>query len=63
MAKAPTEKQVEKLQAQSNAKDETKTVRQEVQGKDFINYGQGVIPETIWRTLPGKKIEDSEAIE
>ena len=32
-----------------------KRADQEEQGKDFVNNGQGVIPEDVWQNLPGKK--------
>ena len=55
MANIPTEKEVEKLLSESEAQDKKKTKSQKKQGKDFVNNGQGVIPETIWKNLPGKK--------
>ena len=55
MANIPTEKEVEKLLAESEAQDKKKTKSQKKQSKDFVNNGQGVIPEAIWKNLPGKK--------
>lgn len=55
MANIPTEKEVEKLLAKSEAQDKKKTKSQKKHGKDFVNNGQGVIPEAIWKNLPGKK--------
>ena len=55
MANIPTEKEVEKLLAESETQDKKKTKSQKKQGKDFVNNGQGVIPEAIWKNLPGKK--------
>lgn len=55
MANIPTEKEVEKLLAKSEAQDKKKIKSQKKQGKDFVNNGQGVIPEAIWKNLPGKK--------
>lgn len=55
MANIPKESEVKKLLEQSEKADDKKTVSQEKQDKDFINSGQGVIPETVWQNLPGKK--------
>lgn len=60
MAHIPTEKEVEKLLEQSKKADEKKLVSQEKQGKDFVNNGQGVIPETVWKNLPGKHLDEGE---
>lgn len=54
MAQAPTEKEVDKLLEQSQKADDKKVASQEKQGKDFVNNGQGVIPEAVWKNLPGK---------
>lgn len=54
MAHAPTEAEIKKLQEQSVAKEEKKLASQEAQGKTFVNVGQGVIPEAVWKNLPGK---------
>jgi len=61
MAKAPTKQEVEKLVAKATAQDEKKTVSQTSQGKEFVNRGQGVIPEAVWKNLPGKKLNDPKA--
>jgi len=50
-----TDEQVSKLKQQSSDAERKKKLAQEKQGKDFINNGQGVIPETVWQNLPGKK--------
>jgi len=57
MAQAPTEKEVEKLVAKSTAQDEKKIASQATQGKEFVNNGQGVMPEAVWKNLPGKTQE------
>lgn len=57
MAKSPTEKEVEKLVNQSESQEQRKLASQEKQGKTFVNQGQGVIPETVWKNLPGKTEE------
>lgn len=62
MAKVPTEKEVAKLLEQTAAKDEKKLASQQAQGKDFVNNGQGVIPESVWKNLPGKQLDDDEAV-
>ncbi len=62
MANIPTEKQIEKLIAKSDSQDKQKTISQEKQGKVFVNNGQGVIPEAIWKNLPGKSIDDEEVV-
>lgn len=54
MAHVPTEKEIKKLQDQSLKSDEKKLASQNKQGKEFVNSGQGVIPETVWKKLPGK---------
>lgn len=54
MANIPTEAEVAKLLEQSKKADEKKTASQEKQGKEFVNNGQGVIPESYWQNLPGK---------
>jgi hypothetical protein len=56
MANVPTEKEVEKLIAESDSQDRQKETSQEKQGKEFVNNGQGVIPEVIWKNLPGKTL-------
>lgn len=63
MALTPSDKEVELMLEHSLAQEDKKTVSQVKQGKDFENNGQGVIPESVWKNLPGKKIEDSEATE
>lgn len=61
MAYVPTEKQIEDQVAKAEAKEAKKLASQEAQGKDFINNGQGVIPEAYWKTLPGKTEEKAVA--
>ncbi len=59
MANVPTQREVEKLIEKATAQDEKKTESQAKQGKDFVNYGQGVIPEAVWKNLPGKKVNEA----
>lgn len=54
MAYVPTEAEVKDLLAQAQEADDKKTESQQAEGKDFVNNGQGVIPEEVWKTLPGK---------
>lgn len=54
MANIPTEAEINKLLEQAQKADDKKLAAQEKQGKDFVNNGQGVIPEAVWKTLPGK---------
>ena len=62
MAQAPTQEEVEKnIQAAQKAV-EKKIASQAKQGKEFVNHGQGVLPEAVWKNLPGKKLNDPEAI-
>lgn len=62
MANIPTVKEADKLIAKSEAQDNRKAESQAKQGKEFVNSGQGVIPESAWKNLPGKKIEDETAV-
>ena len=55
MAQAPTNTEIKKTLTQSKLADESKKLRQKVQGKEFENNGQGVIPEKVWKNLPGKQ--------
>jgi len=63
MATAPSSDEVRDLQAQSAGEENEKARSQRELGKDFVNHGQGVIPEEIWTNLPGKKIDNEEDIE
>lgn len=62
MANIPTEKEANKLIAKSDAQDKRKEESQAKQGKEFANNGQGVIPETAWKNLPGKHLDDETAV-
>jgi len=57
MANVPTEAEIKKLLTQAQKADDKKQASQEKQGKEFVNNGQGVIPETAWNALPGKVSE------
>lgn len=55
MAYTPTKQEVKTLLAKSKAEDAKKAKSQAKQGKEFKNNGQGVIPESVWKNLPGKQ--------
>lgn len=55
MAQIPTKEESDKIVAKATAEDERKTASQKKQGKEFVNNGQGVIPEPVWKNLPGKQ--------
>lgn len=55
MATVPTEAEVKKLQEQSEAREAKKLASQEAQGKTFVNYGQGVIPEAQWQEIKARE--------
>lgn len=63
MAIVPSSDEVRDLQAKSAGEENEKARAQREQNKDFVNHGQGVIPEEIWQNLPGKKIDNEEDIE
>lgn len=62
MAHAPSKEQVSQLHKQSRDADSKKRRTQKKQGKDFINHGQGVMPERVWQDRPGKKTESTEEV-
>ena len=55
MARIPTLKEVEKLRAETQAAIDKKIKSQAKLGKDFVPTRAGVIPEAIWKNLPGKQ--------
>lgn len=59
MAQVPSEKEVKQTLEQSKKLEEDKRQAQKKQGKDFVNQGQGVMPEKVWQNLPGKKAKDN----
>lgn len=65
MAHIPTETEVKELQQKSNEAIEKKTIKQHLLGKEFVldefGHSSGVIPETVWENLPGKKLDNPEA--
>lgn len=56
MAQIPTQKEIDKLKAQTQAEIDKKIKSQKKLGKGFIPTGAGVIPEDIWQNLPGKVV-------
>lgn len=58
MAKVPTQAQVEKARKATEAAEAKKLESQKKKGKGFVNLGQGVMPESVWNNLPGKKDQD-----
>lgn len=54
MATKPSVRESEKLRIKSKKLEYKKFKKQTRQDKPFVNEGQGVIPERIWRNLPGK---------
>jgi len=67
MARIPTPEEIAEAQRETRKKINDKRSKQVAQGKDFVipedNHGAGVVPEAIWKNLPGKKLDDPEAIE
>lgn len=51
MAQLPTERETKQLKKASEAADERKRRSQAKQGKEFVNHGQGVIPESVWKRI------------
>lgn len=54
MAQLPTDAEVKETLDVSKSDDEAKLKAQEAEGKTFENNGQGVMPEEVWKNLPGK---------
>lgn len=63
MAHVPSNDEIREHQAQAAREENDKFREQQAQNKGFVNHGQGVIPEDVWTTLPGKKIDNEEDIE
>jgi hypothetical protein len=63
MARVPTKEEVEALTAASESEESLKRLDQQSVGKDFVNNGQGVMSEEVWKNLPGRSIKDPEATE
>lgn len=57
MAQAPSDQELEQTLQQSEIEENAKREAQKKEGKDFVNSGQGVMPEEVWQKLPGKKAD------
>lgn len=55
MANVPSEEQVKATLDEAQKADQEKLEAQKQEGKDFVNNGQGVMPEDVWQGLPGKQ--------
>lgn len=55
MANIPSIEEVEKLKLETEKEFQDKLESQKQLGKDFVLTGAGVIPEEIWKSLPGKQ--------
>lgn len=65
MATIPTEDEVKKLQSITEEEIEKKVDSQAKIGKEFIlpdGGGSGVMPEEVWKNLPGRIIQDEKAV-
>ena len=63
MARILTDEEIKENLQIARKKERDKRSKQKAQGKDFVNNGQGVIPESVWKNLPGKQLGDPEAVE
>lgn len=55
MATAPNEQDVKTTLDEAQKAEQEKLEAQKAEGKDFVNNGQGVMPEDVWQGLPGKQ--------
>lgn len=55
MASVPNEQEVKTTLEEAEKADQAKLDAQKQEGKDFVNNGQGVMPEDVWQNLPGKQ--------
>lgn len=55
MAVVPTDEEIKTVQDETAKAEAEKLEAQKAEGKDFVNNGQGVMPEDVWQNLPGKK--------
>lgn len=60
MAQSPLPRETKELLRQTHVEEEEKRKAQEAEDKEFVNHGQGVIPEEVWTNLPGKQEEQGE---
>ena len=54
MAKTPTEAKMKKMAEMNYSAIARKVASQKKAGKEFVENGQGVVPESVWTTLKGK---------
>ena len=54
MAHVPIKEEVREHVELAKSQDKNKLAKQKKQGKEFVNNGQCVIPEAVWKNLPGK---------
>lgn len=55
MAQLPSDDEIREHQAQTAQEEDEKRKAQEAEGKEFVNNGQGVIPESEWEKFKEKK--------
>lgn len=55
MAKVITAKAAKELRDKSAKAEAKKLASQQKKHRGFTNHGQGVIPEQVWKNLPGKE--------
>lgn len=55
MANVPSEQDVKTTLEEAQKAEQEKLEAQKAEGKDFVNNGQGVMPEDVWQNLPGKQ--------
>lgn len=55
MANVPSEQDVKTTLEESKKAEQEKLEAQKAEGKEFVNNGQGVMPEDVWQGLPGKQ--------
>ena len=60
MATVLSDAESAEIRKQSDLEEELKRKEQEAEGKEFVNHGQGVIPEEKWQNLPGKTEQPEE---
>lgn len=57
MAQILSPEEMEALREEAIREENDKRQLQALDDKEFVNNGQGVIPERVWRNLPGKREE------
>jgi hypothetical protein len=63
MAHIPTEEEIKAIQDKNDQDIADKTADQATQGKSFNipadGHGPGVVPEEVWKNLPGKEEQNN----